>query len=144
MKRKCKAQWKGAGGNGSGQLTSPSGVLSNTNYSAQTRFENENGTAGTNPEELIAAAHAGCYAMALSFALKDEGYDSEKIDVTAYVTLKKDDNGFTITTIDLHAIADIPKINQEQFETIARTAKDGCPVSKALDAVPINLDAELV
>ncbi|WP_235298043.1 OsmC family protein [Portibacter marinus] len=140
MKRKATAVWKGSGSDGSGILNGPSGVLSDTPYSAARRFENEDGKAGTNPEELIAAAHAGCYAMALSFAISGEGHTADKLDVTATVTLDKIEGGFEISAIDLDLKGKVEGMKESKFKELAENAKKGCPVSKALSAVPISLD----
>ena len=111
-------------------------------YSAGSRFEEE---PGTNPEELIAAAHAGCFAMALSAALTGEGYEPERIDASAEVTVEKVDDDWTITTIDLAVEADVPGIDDATFRELAEGAKEGCPVSGALAAVgTVTLDATLV
>jgi osmotically inducible protein OsmC len=142
MKRRATAVWKGTGSEGSGTLSGQSGVLNDTPYSAKLRFENEEGMAGTNPEELIAAAHAGCYAMALSFALSKEGYTPEKLETKATVSLDKQDDGFAITQIvlDLHGV--VPGIDEASFKKFAEGAKAGCPVSKALKAVQIDLNVK--
>lgn len=140
MKRKASAIWKGEGQKGNGALHSTSGVLKDTPYSFQSRFKNEKGEKGTNPEELIAAAHAGCYAMALSFALAESGFESKTIQVDAQVQLESVKDGFAITGIDLILKAEVPGIEKNQFVEIAQAAKENCPVSKALKAVPISLD----
>ena len=139
MKRKASAVWKGGIKSGSGTLTSDSGVLSGTQYSFSTRFEDGN---GTNPEELIAAAHAGCFAMALSGFLERAGHPAEQLDVTATVTVEKVEGGFGITKSHLDLNARVPGISQEAFDTATKTAKKGCPVSKVLNA-EITLDATL-
>ncbi|MCB0663332.1 MAG: OsmC family protein [Saprospiraceae bacterium] len=140
MKRKVTAVWKGTGAEGSGTLTGQSGLLKETPYSAKLRFQNEEGTEGTNPEELIAAAHAGCFAMALSFGLSREGYTPERLEAKATVQLDKLEGGFEITgiTLDLHGV--VPGIDEATFIQMAEGAKAGCPVSKALKAVPISLN----
>lgn len=143
MKRKANAIWKGSGKKGSGVLSTTSGVLSDTPYSASARFENEDGKAGTNPEELIGAAHAGCFAMALSFALGNAGYTPEALDVNAVVTLTKMETGFKITKIDLHLTGEVEGISESEFMEMANGAKKNCPVSQALSAVEIELHAEL-
>lgn len=140
MKRKASAVWKGKGQDGKGQLHSTSGVLEETPYSFQTRFKNEDGKKGTNPEELIAAAHSGCYAMALSFALAESGFETKSVNVDAIVHLESIDDGFAITSIDLKLDAEVPEIEEKQFREIAQAAKKNCPISKALKAVPISLD----
>lgn len=143
MKRKANAIWKGSGLEGSGVLTTTSGVLSDTPYSFSARFENEDGKAGTNPEELIGAAHAGCFAMALSFALGKAGYTPTSLDVDTVVTLTKMEAGFKITKIDLHLTGDVDNISESEFLDIAKGAKENCPVSQALAAVDIELHAAL-
>ena len=139
MKRKASAVWKGGLRDGKGTISTDSGVLSDTQYSFSTRFEQG---VGTNPEELIAAAHAGCFAMALSAQLGDAGLTAERIRTTASVTLEKTDAGFTITAVHLDVTAKIPGADQQAFETAASNAKTGCPVSKVLNA-QITMDAKL-
>jgi len=140
MKRKATAVWKGTGKDGTGSLSSPSDFFSNTPYSAKSRFENEDGKAGTNPEELIAAAHAGCFNMALSFQLAGEGHTPEELNTVATVTLEKQGEGFAITEIHLELNGKVPGIEKDEFEKLAQVAKENCPVSKALSAVPISLN----
>lgn len=140
MKRKASAEWKGGLKDGKGTLTTDSGVLSSTQYSFSTRFESG---VGTNPEELIAAAHAGCFSMALSGQLGNAGMTAESIRTTATVTLEKTDGGFTITAVHLDLVARIPGADRQAFETAAANAKSGCPVSKVLNAT-ITMDAKLV
>ncbi len=139
MKRKASAVWKGGLKDGKGTISTDSGVLSDTQYSFSTRFEQG---VGTNPEELIAAAHAGCFAMALSAQLGDAGLTAERIRTTASVTLDKTEAGFTITAVHLDVTAKIPGADQQAFETAANNAKTGCPVSKVLNA-QITMDAKL-
>jgi lipoyl-dependent peroxiredoxin len=139
MKRKASAVWKGGIKDGKGTLSSDSKVLSNTQYAFSDRFEEGS---GTNPEELIAAAHAGCFSMALSGHLGSAGLTAEKISTTATVTLEKTKNGFEITTVHLDVSAKIPGSDKQAFETAANTAKSGCPVSKLLNA-KITMDAKL-
>lgn len=139
MKRKASAVWKGGLKDGKGTISTDSGVLSDTQYSFSTRFEQG---VGTNPEELIAAAHAGCFAMALSAQLGDAGLTAERIRTTASVTLDKTEVGFTITAIHLDVTAKIPGADQQAFEKAANNAKAGCPVSKVLNA-QITMDAKL-
>src|SRR5215213_1126615 len=131
MKRKASAQWNGGLKDGKGTISTDSGVLSETQYSFSTRFED--GT-GTNPEELIAAAHAGCFSMALSGQLGQLGMTAENISTSATVTLAKTDAGFTITAVHLDVTARIPGAQQQAFETAANNAKAGCPVSRLLNA----------
>lgn len=133
MKRTARAIWKGPGMEGSGTLDTPSGVLNKQPYSIKTRFENEDGKKGTNPEELIAAAHAGCYAMALSVELGKEGFTPESLNTEAVLSLDKVDEGWSITKIVLNLNASVPEISKDQFHDIANGAKKGCPVSKVLN-----------
>ena len=144
MIRKSTAVWQGDGLHGKGALTTQSGALHDQAYSFMTRFQSEDGKAGTNPEELLAAAHAGCFAMACSFALSQAGHAPEDLRVTAGVDLQKTDDGFAIKTIALELEARVPGIDAAKFQTIVEAAKKGCPVSKALSATPITLSAKLV
>lgn len=137
--RKSNAQWQGGLKSGKGNLSLGSGAFEG-NYSFQSRFEE--GT-GTNPEELIAAAHAGCYSMALSAALEKAGYQPEYVKTEARVHLNKDGEGFAINKIDLVTEAKIPDISEEDFQQQAKGAKENCPVSKALAGPEITLDATL-
>lgn len=139
MKRKASAIWKGGLRDGRGLISTDSGVLSETQYSFSTRFEEG---IGTNPEELIAAAHAGCFSMALSGQLNNAGLTAESIKTQAAVTLEKTDAGFTITAVHLDVTAKIPGADQQVFETAANNAKAGCPVSRLLNA-KITMDARL-
>ena len=143
MKRKATAVWKGTGKEGNGTLTTTSGVLNEQPYSFRLRFENEDGKKGTNPEELIAAAHAGCFNMALAVQLGNEGITPDRLHTDAVVTLEKTDSGFGITRIHLSLEARIPNISKEKFMDLAGKAKEGCPVSKVLNA-EISLDAKLL
>jgi osmotically inducible protein OsmC len=143
MRRKATAVWNGTGLEGSGNLTSVSGVLNNTPYSFAARFKNEEGTEGTNPEELIAAAHAGCFSMALSFQLSNAGFVPTEIKTNATVTIEKLEAGFEFTGIHLDLEAIVPEISEDKFLELANAAKAGCPVSKALSSVPITLAAKL-
>ncbi|TNE62786.1 MAG: OsmC family peroxiredoxin [Bacteroidetes bacterium] len=142
--RTATAVWHGTGPEGSGTLNGPSGVLDNTPYSAKLRFQNEDGRAGTNPEELIAAAHAGCYSMALSFALTNAGFTPEQLQCAAHIKMEKSDSGWSFARITLNLEAKVPGISADQFMELAQGAKTGCPVSKALSTVPIELEAKLV
>jgi lipoyl-dependent peroxiredoxin len=143
MKRKATAIWQGTGNEGKGNLSSVSGVLNNTPYSAFSRFKNEEGTAGTNPEELIAAAHSGCYAMALSYGLSAAGFVPTELKVTASVNIEFKTDHFEITDIHLELTGIVPGITVEKFLELANGAKVGCPVSRALKAVDITLTARL-
>jgi lipoyl-dependent peroxiredoxin len=139
MKRKAAAVWEGGLKDGKGRLTTDSGVLRDTQYSFATRFENG---AGTNPEELIAAAHAGCFSMALSGQLGNAGMTARSIRTTATLTLEKLDAGFTITAVHLDVVAAIPGAKPDAFAKAAENAKAGCPVSRVLNA-KITMDARL-
>ena len=139
MKRSASAVWKGGLKDGSGRISTDSGVLSDTQYSFTTRFEQGK---GTNPEELIAAAHAGCFSMALSNELGQAGLTPESIGTTATVTLDKTDAGFAITAVHLNVSAKVPGADQQAFEAAASNAKAGCPVSKVLNA-QITMEARL-
>jgi len=140
MIRKAKAVWRGTGRAGSGDLSTDSGVLAKTPYSFRTRFENEK---GTNPEELIAAAHAGCFTMALAFALQGAGYTPTELNTEAAVSLDPEGQGFRISNSALTLRAAVPNLDQSTFARIAKEAEQNCPVSKLLRA-DITLDAELV
>ena len=139
MKRKASARWQGALQDGKGTISTASGTLSDAQYSFSTRFEN--GT-GTNPEELIAAAHAGCFSMALSGQLGKADMKPESIETTATVTLEKTDAGFTITEVHLDVTARVPGATEEAFKTAADNAKIGCPISRLL-MTKITMDARL-
>jgi lipoyl-dependent peroxiredoxin len=139
MQRKASAHWSGGLKDGKGTITSGSGVLKDTPYSFSTRFESQ---PGTNPEELIAAAHAGCFTMALSAQLGNAGMTAQSLDTTATVTLEKLDAGFTITAIHLQVTAKIQGADQAKFAEAAKNAKEGCPVSRVLKA-NITMDAKL-
>ena len=139
MKRKASAVWQGGLKDGKGSVSTASGVLSDTQYSFSTRFEEG---IGTNPEELIAAAHAACFAMALSGQLGNAGLTAERLDVTATVTMEKLEAGWTVSASHLDLTAKIPGADQAAFETAANNAKAGCPISRLLNA-EITLDAKL-
>jgi osmotically inducible protein OsmC len=144
MKRKASAIWQGSGLEGKGILTSTSGVLRATPYSFHTRFKNEEGREGTNPEELIAAAHCGCYAMALSFMITDKGFTPAELKVEATVSIEFIADHFEINSIHLDLQGNVPGITEEKFLELAEAAKAGCPVSRALKAVEITLAAKLL
>lgn len=137
--RTASARYDGLGKDGKGHVSTQSGVLSDQLYGFGTRFGDE---PGTNPEELVAAAHAACFTMALSFALAKEGLTHGKLATTAKVTLDKDGDGFAITRSDLVLEADVPGIEQERFAAIAREAKANCPLSKLMKA-EIGLELRL-
>ncbi|HEY9219644.1 MAG TPA: OsmC family protein [Phenylobacterium sp.] len=139
MIRKGRAVWRGTGRDGEGDLSTDSGVLSQTPYSFRTRFESE---PGTNPEELIAAAHAGCFTMALAFQLQGAGITAEELATEAAVTVEQQGGGFTITKSALTLRAKVPGVDRAKFEELARTAEKTCPVSKVLNA-EITMDFEL-
>ena len=144
MIRTSTAQWRGDALHGSGALTTQSGAFREQPYSFKTRFQSEDGKAGTNPEELLAAAHAGCFAMALSFALGNAKHPPTQLDVSAHVNLDKVGEGFAITSIALEVAAKVPGIDAAEFQAIADGAKKNCPLSKALAATTITLAAKLV
>ena len=137
--RSADATWEGNLPDGHGTMRMESGSYEG-DYSYRSRFEEGD---GTNPEELIAAAHAGCYSMALSNVLDEEGYDPQSVDTTAEVTLRMLEDGPAITKVHLAATAHVPGIDADAFQDIAEAAKDGCPVSKALAGAEITLDATL-
>jgi osmotically inducible protein OsmC len=139
MAQKATAIWRGTGRDGSGTLRTASGALADVPYSAKTRFE---GQPGTNPEELIAAAHAGCFAMALAFGLQSAGHTPERLSVEAAVTLVRESDGFKIQRSALTLVARVPNLEQSEFLELARAAEKGCPVSKVLNA-EVTLDARL-
>jgi osmotically inducible protein OsmC len=139
MKHKASAQWQGSLKEGSGILNTGSGALIDKPYSFKTRFEGEQ---GTNPEELIGAAHAGCFSMAFSMILGMAGFTPEKIATTATISLEPKDGGFAITASHLDVTATIPGIDDATFQDLAAKAKAGCPVSKVLNA-EITMDARL-
>ena len=139
MKRKASAIWQGDLKTGKGRISTESGTLKEAQYSFSTRFENG---VGTNPEELIAAAHAGCFAMAFSAELGKAGFTPASIQAAATVTLEKTDAGFTVTESHLDMTAKIPGIDQAKFIAIANGAKAGCPISRLLKA-NITLGAKL-
>ena len=140
MIRKAKALWRGTGRDGAGDLTTDSGVLSDTPYSFRTRFENEK---GTNPEELIAAAHAGCFTMALAFALQVAGFRPAELVTEAAVTIEPEGKGFRISRSALTLRAQVPTLDAATFSQLAGEAEKNCPVSKVLNAA-ITLDAKLI
>jgi len=140
MIRKARAVWRGTGRDGAGDLTTDSGALSSTPYSFKTRFED---TPGTNPEELIAAAHAGCFSMQLAFLIQRAGAAAEELSTEAAVSLVPEGEGFKIDRSALTLRAKVPGMDQAKFDELARAAEQNCPVSKLLNA-QITLDATLV
>lgn len=143
MKRTAISHWKGTAKEGSGHLSTQSGVLQEQPYSFKLRFENEDGKKGTNPEELIGAAHAGCYNMAFSVALTEADHAPEALKTEAEVHLESSDGGFSISRIVLNLQAKIPGISETEFNELAEAAKENCPVSKALSGVKIELKKQL-
>ncbi|MEP9374656.1 OsmC family protein [Mesorhizobium sp. KR1-2] len=144
MHRQATAIWKGSLTEGSGTLETQSGAFNVAPYSFKGRFQDESGKSGTNPEELIAAAHAGCFAMQLSYFLAENGTPAEKLDAKAVVSYgPAADGGFEITESALTLIGTVPGIDAAKFKELADQAKAGCPVSKALGAIKITLDARL-
>ena len=139
LKRKASAVWNGSLKEGTGKISSGSGVLNATQYSFGSRFEEG---IGTNPEELIAAAHAGCFSMALSGQLTNAGHPPESVQTEATVKMEKTDAGFTVTGVHLDVVAKVPGIDQAGFETAANNAKTGCPISRLLNA-EITMTAKL-
>jgi lipoyl-dependent peroxiredoxin len=139
MKRTASAAWTGGLKDGKGSISTQSGILKDTQYGFSGRFENG---PGTNPEELIAAAHAGCFTMALSAQLGEAGMTAESLKTNAVVTLDKSEEGFSITAVHLDLVAKIPGADQKAFEELANKAKQGCPVSKLLKA-QITLNTKL-
>lgn len=143
FKRTSTANWKGSGLEGRGTLTLQSGVFKDQPYSFKTRFQNEDGKAGTNPEELLAASHAGCFAMALSFMLTGAGHPPDELDVSAVVTMKSEGVHWSVAGIELKLEAKVPGVDAAKFQELAEQAKSSCPISKALSKVPISLEAKL-
>jgi osmotically inducible protein OsmC len=139
IKRSASAEWSGGLKDGKGFISTQSGVLDKTPYGFNTRFEDG---PGTNPEELIGAAHAGCFTMALSGQLAAAGMTAKRLETKATVSLEKVDGGFKISAVHLDLVAEIPGASKEAFETAAKNAKENCPVSKLLNA-DITMDARL-
>lgn len=143
MGKKASVHWTGAGQAGKGEISTETSQLDKVPYGFASRFGDDK--KGSNPEELLAAAHAACFAMAFSFASKAAGFDTETVDTQADVRLAKDGEGFKIDRIQLTLKAKVPGMSAEQFKAVADGAKQGCPLSKALASVPeITLDAQLL
>lgn len=140
MIRKARALWHGSGRDGNGALSTDSGVLANAPYSFRTRFENEK---GTNPEELLAAAHAGCFTMALAFRLQRAGFTPTELNTEAAITLDQDKEGFRVSLSALTLRASVPNLDPDTFARLAQDAERNCPVSKLFRA-KITLDAQLL
>jgi osmotically inducible protein OsmC len=143
LKRTSTAVWHGTGPKGTGTISTLSGALKEQPYGFNTRFASEDGKAGTNPEELIAAAHASCFTMALAFQLTNAGHEPGELRTVATVAMEKQDPGWTITSIALDVQGTVPGVTAETFGQLAETAKKGCPISRALQAVPITMTAKL-
>lgn len=143
-KRNATAVWNGTGLEGKGTLQTANKFFDNTPYSFKSRFENEDGKLGTNPEELIAAAHAGCFTMALSFAITQAGFTPDELKTRASVTLDEVPGGFDITGINLVLEGKVAGLTEAQFIELANGAKAGCPISKALSAVNITLETKFI
>jgi osmotically inducible protein OsmC len=144
LKRSSSVVWHGTGPKGSGAITTLSGALKDQPYGLNSRFQSEDGKAGTNPEELIAAAHASCFTMALAFQLTNANHEPTELKTSAVVSMEKQDIGWTITQIDLDVKGTVPGVTADQFKTFAETAKKTCPISRALAAVSnITLSAKL-
>lgn len=144
MKRHATAVWQGALADGNGTLDTQSGALQSSPYSFKGRFQDESGRSGTNPEELLAAAHAGCFAMQLSHMLAENGTPADKLEAKAVVTVQEaSGGGFEITKSELQLTGHVPSLQEETFVRIAREAKESCPVSKALGAIEVTLDVKL-
>ena len=144
LKRTGNAVWHGNGPKGNGTLSTLSGALKDLPYSVNSRFVAEDGKAGTNPEELIGAAHASCFTMALAFQLTGANLEPTTLETTATVSMDKQDAGWAITAIHLDVTGTVPGIDPAKFQELAETAKKNCPVSKALSATPITMTAKLL
>ena len=144
MKRYANAHWKGSLTDGSGRLDSQSGALGDMPYTFKGRFQDESGKSGTNPEELIAAAHSGCFAMQLAHMLAEDGTPAESLYAKAEIVFgPAEGGGFAITESVLTVVGKVPGIEADKFQELATKAKEGCPVSKALGAIKVSLDARL-
>ena len=143
INRKATATWSGTGKEGSGHITTTSGVLDSTPHSFLTRFVSEDGRAGTNPEELIAAAHASCFTMKLSYVLNAAGFTADKLECTANVRMDKVGDGMGVVGIHLDLTGSVPGIDATKFQACAEDAKANCPISQLLRSVPITLSAKL-
>ena len=144
LKRTSTAVWHGNGPKGSGTITTLSGALKEQPYSVNSRFTAEDGRAGTNPEELVAAAHSACFTMALAFQLTNANLEPTELKTVATVTMDKLEPGWTVTGIHLEVGGKVPGIDNAKFVEMAETAKKGCPISRALAATPISMTAKLL
>ena len=143
LKRTSTAVWHGTGPKGTGSISTLSGALKDQPYGFNTRFASEDGRAGTNPEELIAAAHASCFTMALAFQLTNAGHEPSELRTVATVSMEKQDAGWTITGIALDVTGSVPGADAAKFEELAQNAKKGCPISRALASTNITMSAKL-
>lgn len=143
INRKATANWKGTGKEGSGSVTTMSGALDNVPHSFLTRFVSEDGKAGTNPEELIAAAHSSCFTMKMSFVLNAAGFTADVLECTANVKMDKVGDGMGVVGIHLELNGRVPGISADQFKACAEDAKANCPISQLLKSVPITLSTTL-
>lgn len=143
LKRTSTAVWRGTGPKGTGAISTTSGALKDAPYGFNTRFASEDGKAGTNPEELLAAAHASCFTMAVSFGLTNAGFEPAELRTNAVVSMEKQDAGWTIIGIALELEGKVPNATNDQFQSAAETAKKNCPLSRALASVPITMTAKL-
>jgi lipoyl-dependent peroxiredoxin len=144
LKRTSTAIWHGNGPQGTGAISTLSGALKDQPYGFNTRFASEDGKAGTNPEELLGAAHASCFTMAVAFALTGEKLEATELKTVATVTMEKQDAGWAITHIDLALEGKVPNIDAAKFQALADGAKKNCPISRALSATPISMTAKLL
>jgi lipoyl-dependent peroxiredoxin len=144
MKRHATAVWQGALADGKGRISTQSGALSEQPYSFKARFEDESGKSGTNPEELLGAAHAGCFAMQLSHFLAENGTPASELNARAVVSVEQVEGGFAVKSSAITLQGDVPGIDAAKFQELATKAKEGCPISKALGAIEVTLDARLV
>ena len=142
MKRTATAVWKGSGLEGSGEVKTRSGAIQDLSYTHKTRFANEDGKAGSNPEELLAAAHAACFNMALSFQINGAGFNAESLETVAQVIMDQQGYDYTVAQIILSLKADVPGISTDKLLELAEVAKNTCPISQALKAVDIILNVE--
>lgn len=144
LKRTATAVWRGTGPKGTGAISTLSGAMKDQPYGFNTRFASEDGKAGTNPEELVGAAHASCFTMATAFQITNAGKEPTELKTEATVTMEKQDIGWTIISINLELVGTVPGITQDEFQTFADNAKKGCPLSRALAAVAsITMTAKL-
>jgi lipoyl-dependent peroxiredoxin len=144
LKRTATAVWHGTGPKGNGKISTLSGALKEQPYSVNARFESQDGKAGTNPEELIGAAHSSCFTMALAFQLTNAGHEPTELKTLATVSMEKQDPGWTITNIHLDVEGKVPGVDAAKFEELAQNAKKGCPISRALAATNITMSAKLL